>query len=89
MKNTLKLAFREFTPDIIYFNAGTDILIDDPIGDLGFSKEDIITRDEMVFSACFSRKVPIVMVLSGGYSKENYKVIAESIENLLKVFSLN
>lgn len=31
----LHTAFREFTPDIILYNAGTDILIGDPLGRQG------------------------------------------------------
>ena len=35
---------------------------------------------------CTRRKVPMVMILSGGYQKINAEIIADSIENLLKKF---
>ncbi len=36
----------------------------------------------------FENKIPIVMVLSGGYQKSNAPNIAESIDNLVTVFNL-
>lgn len=36
LKQGLQRAFKEFTPDIILYNAGTDILVGDPLGRLGF-----------------------------------------------------
>jgi histone deacetylase 11 len=39
----------------------------DPLGDLDISEQGIVDRDEMVFEICFKHKVPVVMILSGGY----------------------
>ena len=81
----LELAFRDFAPDLIIYNAGTDILAGDPLGRMNISEQGIIDRDEMVFRKALSKKVPIVMLLSGGYQKENAAVIAKSIENILQI----
>ena len=35
---------------------------------------------------CVRRKIPVVMVLSGGYQLVNAQIIADSIENLTKRF---
>jgi histone deacetylase 11 len=72
--------------DIIFYNAGTDTLEGDPLGGMGLSSDCIRERDEMVFRWASKLKVPIVMLLSGGYAKEGPKVIAESILNLWKHF---
>lgn len=32
--------------------------------------------------------VPICMVLSGGYARNNYRVVGESLANLLRTFQL-
>jgi histone deacetylase 11 len=85
--DTLEKGFEELfngpVPDIIVYNAGTDVLRGDPLGGMGISEEGIIKRDEMVFDAARSRGIPIVMVLSGGYTRKSAGVIASSIENLL------
>ena len=55
---------RSVSPDIIYFNAGTDILEDDPLnGGVRISREGVAKRDAFVFNAAFTRKIPIVFVL--------------------------
>jgi histone deacetylase 11 len=79
---------KEFKADIIFYNAGTDIFENDPLGCFGITKEGIISRDEKVFEFAFKNKIPICMVLSGGYSKESHLIIHESIENILKKFDL-
>lgn len=59
----------------------------DPLGQLNISPEGIIKRDEMMFQLAKQvYKVPIVMLLSGGYQRTNAPVIADSIENLISKF---
>jgi len=41
-----------------------------------------------MFKMALDRKVPIVMVLSGGYQKTNAPNIAESIDNIISKFNL-
>uniref|UniRef100_T1IVB9 Histone deacetylase 11 n=1 Tax=Strigamia maritima TaxID=126957 RepID=T1IVB9_STRMM len=82
VKVNLEAALSEFTPQIIIFNAGTDILKGDGLGLLSVSAEGIIKRDELVFSNARKRNIPIVMVTSGGYQKQTARVIADSILNL-------
>ncbi len=89
LKDALKdESIKEFNADIIFYNAGTDILYGDPIGCMGVSEKNVIKRDEMVFEFAFKNNIPICMVLSGGYSEKSHEVITRSIENLFKVFKL-
>jgi len=55
---------------------------------LNISADGIIKRDEYVFRLATENKIPVLMVLSGGYQKSNAQVIADSIENLGKKFHL-
>lgn len=85
VKRHLANAIAEFQPDIIFYNAGTDCLVGDPLGRLSVSAEGIIQRDEMVFEwARQSHSIPIVMVTSGGYQQKTGPIIAQSILNLRK-----
>ena len=62
----------------------------DPLGRLDLSAECIIKRDEIVFELAYEKyKVPIVMLLSGGYQKTNAPCIAMSIKNLVDRFNLD
>ena len=44
--------------------------------------QGIIRRDELVFMKAKERRVPIVMLTSGGYLKKTARIIADSIQNL-------
>ncbi|KAF5826299.1 hypothetical protein DUNSADRAFT_3707 [Dunaliella salina] len=87
----LRKADRDFpSPDMVFYNAGTDVLIDDPLGALGVSAQGIINRDKMVWEHAFrASKAPLVMTLSGGYAANNAAVIAASIANLMRTWSLH
>ncbi|TAL27560.1 MAG: histone deacetylase [Alphaproteobacteria bacterium] len=88
LQKALDKAFVEFKPDLIIYNAGTDLLKGDPLGALDITPEGVIKRDEMVFGYALDRKVPIVMLLSGGYQRSTVQVISDSILNLKKKFKL-
>uniref|UniRef100_A0A671NA92 Histone deacetylase 11 n=2 Tax=Sinocyclocheilus anshuiensis TaxID=1608454 RepID=A0A671NA92_9TELE len=75
-------ALNEVRPDIIIYNAGTDVLDGDPLGGLAISPQGIVKRDEIIFRAAQRRGIPILMVTSGGYQKKTARIIADSILNL-------
>uniref|UniRef100_A0A0N4Z4Q0 Histone deacetylase 11 n=1 Tax=Parastrongyloides trichosuri TaxID=131310 RepID=A0A0N4Z4Q0_PARTI len=82
LSKELSATLGEFNADIIFYNAGTDILIGDPLGLMNITPQGVIDRDELVFKLAFKAKTPIVMVTSGGYTKASGTVIADSILNL-------
>jgi hypothetical protein len=49
LREALLESFKQFTPDCIIYNAGTDILEGDPLGNMCISEDGILQRDEMVF----------------------------------------
>ncbi len=88
LARALDTAFSKFTPDLVIYNAGTDILDGDRLGRLAISPRGVVKRDEMVFARAFKVGVPVVMLLSGGYQDTNAAVIARSIKNLFDKLSL-
>lgn len=84
LESYLPIAIAQFKPDFILYNAGTDIFEKDPLGRLKISEQGIITRDAFVFAQALIHNIPILMVLSGGYTKESAGIIGKSIENILK-----
>ena len=61
------------------YNAGTDVLDDDPLGGLALSLSDVLTRDQFVIEALQSRQLPTVVLTSGGYTAISYQAIAQMI----------
>ncbi|CAL9231629.1 unnamed protein product [Arabidopsis halleri] len=82
LDEALEVASRNFQPELVIYNAGTDILDGDPLGLLKISPDGITSRDEKVFRFAREKNIPLVMLTSGGYMKSSAKVIADSIENL-------
>ncbi len=69
---------------IAFYNAGTDVFAGDPLGHLNISAELILRRDLYVVSELRKREIPTVMVLSGGYTKESFRLVANSVTRLLE-----
>jgi acetoin utilization deacetylase AcuC-like enzyme len=66
-QNLVKLD--QIPSDIIFFQAGVDILDSDGLGYLSLSRSGLIERNEMVFDFAKERDSPLVVFMGGGYSK--------------------
>lgn len=56
-------------PQIVFYQAGVDVLASDKLGHLNLSIEGCKQRDKIVFEACKTRNLPIVTCMGGGYSE--------------------
>lgn len=56
-------------PDLILYQAGADPHINDPLGSLGMTTEQMEERDRIVFEFCRRKGLPILFVLAGGYQE--------------------
>lgn len=88
LSDALDTAKVQFSPDIIYYVAGADILEGDAFGKQKISLAGFVERDEKVFSFAKALSVPIVTVQAGGYQPNLGAIIADSIENLHHKFDL-
>ncbi len=88
IERVLSDADKDFTPDFIFYIAGTDILDGDPLGHASVSRHGVMERDEMVFKYALEKQIPIAMLFGGGYQPNNAALIADSIENLDRTFGL-
>ncbi len=61
------------------YNAGTDVLAGDPLGGLNISASTIKERDLFVVGQLRKRGIPTIMVLSGGYTKQSFQLVADSV----------
>lgn len=90
LRTKLPEAIEKSKPDILVYNAGTDPLAGDPLGRMNISEKGMIERDEIVFRAAGhgdaereEPPIPVVMVLSGGYTKQSARLIGKSTHNIL------
>lgn len=84
LKEILPQAIEKYRPDLIYYNAGSDVLATDPLASLLLSPEDLIERDNFVVQTALKYKIPIAMALAGGYGSQSAMAQARSIEKILQ-----
>lgn len=68
LRSTLLQIWQSFKPDIVYYLAGADPYEDDQLGQLKLTKAGLKKRDNWVISKCLEKKVPLVILLAGGYA---------------------
>jgi histone deacetylase 11 len=66
------------------YNAGTDVYEGDQLGGLRLSAADVLARDLYVIDQIRARGIPVIMLLSGGYSRESYRLVANTVIALLR-----
>jgi histone deacetylase 11 len=71
-------------PRLAIYNAGTDVLASDKLGGLCLSAGDVLERDLLAVRELQQRKIPFVMLLSGGYCAESYRAVAATVARLIK-----
>ena len=69
------LYLNEESFDFVFYIAGVDIHYDDRLGKLKITDAGIKTRDQIVISNFFERRIPLCGVLGGGYNKDFNKLI--------------
>jgi acetoin utilization deacetylase AcuC-like enzyme len=57
-------------PDIAFYIAGADPFEHDRLGRLSVSKSGLAERDRLVLSECARTRVPVAVVMSGGYAHD-------------------
>jgi len=74
-------------PDIVFLQAGCDVLASDPLASVAMTDEGLVARDAMVIDECVRRGLPVVMVLGGGYSKGAWQAQYASIRRTLRTYA--
>ena len=68
LHNTFKDISKDFTPDIVLYDAGVDVFRGDQLGYLDLTLEGILKRDCAVLEYFKNHNIPIATVIGGGYS---------------------
>ena len=68
LHSTFKYISKDFTPDIVLYDAGVDVFFGDQLGNLNLTLEGILKRDCAVLEYFKNRNTPIATVIGGGYS---------------------
>ena len=82
----LPKALESTRPDLVVYNAGSDVLAADPLALLRLTPEELAERDLYVVTQVRECGIPLAMVLSGGYGPASWEAHARSIEGILARF---
>jgi histone deacetylase 11 len=66
----------ERKPKLAFYNAGTDVLVGDPLGWMCVSARGVLERDRYVLEQLAERDIPCAMMTSGGYTRTSYELVA-------------
>jgi acetoin utilization deacetylase AcuC-like enzyme len=68
LHRTLADISRDFTPQLVLYDAGVDVFLGDQLGNLDLTLEGIFKRDCIVLEHFKNCNIPIATVIGGGYS---------------------
>ncbi len=86
LKRMLPFVLDKIEPDLVFYNAGSDVLVTDPLATLRLTVDDMVRRDLYVVTECRKRSIPLAMALAGGYGPESAIAHTKSIKTLLETF---
>ena len=74
LTKTLDQIESNFTPDIVFYDAGVDVHSNDDLGNLNLTDDGIKKRDEIVCEYFKEKRIPLCTVIGGGYSKNRQEL---------------
>lgn len=89
LEEGLCAALAEFRPDLLVYVAGADPFVDDQLGGLALTFEGLLARDRLVFTRAGREKMPVAVVLAGGYAvnvEDTVTVHAKTAQAALSYF---
>ncbi|MCU0720430.1 MAG: histone deacetylase [Pirellula sp.] len=88
LSENLQNILKDFQPDICFIVGGCDTLQGDPLASLEMTPQGIVDRDALIVRTCVDKKIPVVLTLAGGYSKDAWKAQHQSIKNIIETYGV-
>jgi acetoin utilization deacetylase AcuC-like enzyme len=83
LEKNLHDAFRDFSPQILFYVAGADPYREDQLGGLALTIEGLARRDALVFDYARRHDLPAVITLAGGYARNVADTVRIHINTIL------
>jgi acetoin utilization deacetylase AcuC-like enzyme len=74
--------YREYSPDLVLYLAGADPFEKDQLGGLRLTREGLRQRDEIVITEARRLRIPVAVVLAGGYAVEMEDTVAVHLNTI-------
>lgn len=76
LAQALSQLLERFTPDLIFYQAGVDVLAGDRFGKLALTMKGVGERDRLVSEFTRRAGLPLVVTLGGGYAHDINRIVA-------------
>lgn len=86
LREHLPKVLEQLRPGLVVYNAGSDVLDNDPLSRFSLTTNEMAERDCFVVTETRDRRIPLAIVLSGGYGPLSWQAHAQSIEGILTRF---
>lgn len=83
VRSHLPGVLQRFAPGLVFYLAGCDPAADDQIGNWKITAEGMLERDRFVAAAAREARLPLVVVLAGGYGLNSWRYSARFFSCLL------
>ena len=74
LAGSLRTVLDEAQPDLIIYDAGVDVHVDDRLGHLALTDQGMRERDDLVISWAQRFGIPVAAVIGGGYDKDQRRL---------------
>jgi len=82
LKKNFPRLYEEFQPDLVIYLAGADPFEKDQLGSLKLTKEGLLERGHLIIGEARSRKIPLVVLLAGGYAHDVQDTVAVHLNTI-------
>lgn len=79
LNKTLPKLLASERPELIFYQAGVDVLESDKLGRMSLSINGCAQRDSIVFETAYKHQIPIVTTMGGGYSEDIRKIVTAHV----------
>ena len=84
LRRELPGVYTIFSPEIVFYVAGSDPYIKDTLGDFDISEEGLLERDKIVYQETKKYGLPMVILGAGGYGPESWKIYFNFIKWVIR-----
>ena len=82
LKTGVSYAIELAEPDLAIYLAGADPYSGDKLGRLNVSKDGLAERDRFVIRTCHEKKLPVAIVMGGGYARDIQDIVEIHAETI-------
>jgi acetoin utilization deacetylase AcuC-like enzyme len=79
LKSVLPGVLERVQPELVMYNAGTDVHEDDSLGKMALSNQGILERDRLVMKLCSEAGAVLCAAIGGGYEPDHNKIVERHV----------